>query len=43
MDRADALHFSTERQIVNRIRKKFEFDGTPIIIKVKAHHKKRER
>lgn len=43
MNKVENLHFSTERQIVNRIRKKFEFDGTPIILKVKAHHKKREK
>jgi GTP-binding protein len=36
MDRAEPLHFSTERQIVNRIRKQFGFDGTPVIIKVKS-------
>lgn len=36
MDRAEPLHFSTERQIINRIRKKFGFDGTPIVLKVKA-------
>lgn len=38
MDRAQPLHFSTERQFVNRIRKQFGFDGTPIILKVKARH-----
>ncbi len=38
MDRAEPLHFSTERQFVNRIRKHFGFDGTPIVIKVKARH-----
>jgi GTP-binding protein len=38
MDRAEPLHFSTERQIVNRIRKHFGFDGTPIVVKVKARH-----
>jgi GTP-binding protein len=38
MDRKEPLHFSTERQFVNRIRKHFGFDGTPIVIKVKARH-----
>lgn len=38
MDRAQPLHFSTERQIVNRIRKHFGFDGTPIVLKVRARH-----
>jgi GTP-binding protein len=38
MDRAEPLHFSTERQIMNRLRAKFGFDGTPIVLKVKARH-----
>ncbi len=36
MDRGEPLHFSTERQVINRIRKKFGFDGTPIVLKIKA-------
>ncbi|MBI5281770.1 MAG: ribosome biogenesis GTPase Der [Candidatus Solibacter usitatus] len=43
MDRAEALHFSTERQIMNRIRKQFGFEGTPIVIKVKARRPPRGR
>ncbi len=35
MDRAEPLHFSTERQIINRLRKQFGFEGTPVVIKVK--------
>jgi GTPase len=38
MDRAEALHFSTERQLVNKLRRKFHFEGTPVVIKVKARH-----
>ncbi|MBI4888980.1 MAG: ribosome biogenesis GTPase Der [Acidobacteria bacterium] len=38
VDRGEPFHFSTERQIVNRIRKHFGFDGTPIVIKVKSRH-----
>ena len=34
-DKADKLHFSTERFIMNRLRDQFGFDGTPIVIKTK--------
>jgi GTP-binding protein len=34
-DRAEDLHFSTERMLVNRIRKQFGFEGTPVVIKTK--------
>jgi GTP-binding protein len=34
-DRADDLHFSTERMLVNRIRKQFGFEATPVVIKTK--------
>jgi GTPase len=30
------LHFSTERSIVNRIRKAFDFKGTPVVLKYRA-------
>ncbi len=36
MDSAEPLHFSTERQIVNRLRERFGFEGTPVVLKVKA-------
>lgn len=36
MDNARPLHFSTERQIVNRIRQSFGFKGTPIVLKIKS-------
>jgi len=36
MDSAEELHFSTERNIINRLRQKFGFGGTPVILKVKS-------
>jgi GTP-binding protein len=38
MDSDEPLHFSTERQIVNRLRERFGFEGTPVVLKVKARH-----
>jgi len=35
-NRAGSLHFSFERFLENRIREKFGFIGTPIVIKAKA-------
>ncbi|HSW49127.1 MAG TPA: ribosome biogenesis GTPase Der, partial [Bryobacteraceae bacterium] len=37
-DRRGKLHFSTERFIVNRLRKQFGFDGTPIRVKTRPRH-----
>ena len=34
-DKADKLHFSLERALVNRLRERFGFEGTPIVIKTK--------
>jgi GTP-binding protein len=34
-DRRGKLHFSTERFIVNRLRRQFGFHGTPIVVKTK--------
>jgi GTP-binding protein len=34
-DKADKLHFSLERFLINRLREKFGFHGTPIVIKTK--------
>lgn len=34
--RGGALHFSHERQIINQIRRRFGFRGTPIVLKVRA-------
>jgi GTPase len=35
-DRGGPLHFSHERYLVNQIRKKFGFRGTPIVLKTRA-------
>jgi GTP-binding protein len=29
------LHFSAERNLINRLREKFGFEGTPIVVKTK--------
>ncbi len=34
-DRRSELHFSTERHLINRLRERFGFQGTPIVIKTK--------
>jgi GTP-binding protein len=34
-DKAGDLHFSAERYLINRMREKFGFEGTPIVIKTK--------
>jgi GTP-binding protein len=34
-DKADKMHFSIERFLINRLREHFKFDGTPIVIKTK--------
>jgi GTP-binding protein len=34
-DKAGDLHFSAERYLINRLREKFGFEGTPIVIKTK--------
>ncbi len=39
-DRAGPLHFSHERHLVNQIRKHFGFQGTPIVLKVRAKGRK---
>lgn len=36
MDSGEPLHFSTERHIINRLRERFGFAGTPVVLKVKA-------
>jgi GTP-binding protein len=41
MDTAKPLHFSAERYVINRIRQRFGFEGTPIVIKAKGRHAKR--
>ena len=37
---ARKLHFSTERYLVNQIRKRFEFPGTPLLIKTRTKRKR---
>jgi GTP-binding protein len=34
-DKADKMHFSVERFLINRLREQFGFEGTPIVIKTK--------
>jgi GTPase len=34
-DKADRMHFSLERFLINRLRERFGFEGTPIVIKTK--------
>ncbi len=34
-DKADKMHFSLERFLVNRLREQFGFEGTPIVLKTK--------
>jgi len=34
-DKADKVHFSIERALVNRLREHFGFDGTPVVLKTK--------
>src|SRR5262249_39996933 len=34
-DKAGNLHFSAERYLINRLRKKFGFEGTPIVLKTR--------
>ncbi|HUS04992.1 MAG TPA: ribosome biogenesis GTPase Der [Bryobacteraceae bacterium] len=40
-DRPNALHFSAERFLINRLRERFGFEGTPIVVKTRSHHKQR--
>src|SRR5688572_2143719 len=39
-DDARPLHFSTERFLVNRIREKFQFEGTPVVLRTKVKPQK---
>jgi GTPase len=39
-DRTSALHFSAERFLVNRLRERFGFQGTPIQIQVRSRERK---
>src|ERR1035438_8967456 len=42
-DRGGPLHFSHERHLVNQIRKRFGFRGTPIVLKTRAKGTSRKR
>jgi GTP-binding protein len=42
-DRRGPLHFSHERYLINQIRRRFGFRGTPIVLKSRAKEKTRER
>ena len=39
-DRAGPLHFSHERHLINQIRKRFGFQGTPVVLKTKFKAKR---
>ena len=42
-DKAGPLHFSHERYLVNQLRKKFGFEGTPIELKIRGRLKRSAR
>jgi len=35
-DRAGPMHFSHERHLVNQIRRRFGFKGTPVVLKTRG-------
>jgi GTPase len=37
-DKGRRLHFSFERFLINQLRKKFGFEGTPIAVQLRPHH-----
>jgi GTP-binding protein len=39
-DRAGTLHFSHERHLINQIRRRFGFKGTPVVLKTKGKQSK---
>jgi GTP-binding protein len=39
-DRTKELHFSAERFIVNRLRERFGFKGTPVVLRVRSKGRK---
>ncbi|HYO82719.1 MAG TPA: ribosome biogenesis GTPase Der, partial [Bryobacteraceae bacterium] len=39
-ERTSELHFSAERYIINRLRERFGFKGTPVSIKVRSKNRK---
>jgi GTPase len=42
-DKAGPLHFSHERYLMNQIRKRFGFEGTPIHLKIRGRTRKKDR
>ena len=38
-NKAEPLHFSHERYLINQIRKRFGFHGTPVVLKIRARKK----
>ena len=42
-DSREKLHFSAERYLINRLREKFAFDGTPIVVKTKQKEREAGR
>ncbi len=42
-DKAGPLHFSHERYLMNQLRKRFGFEGTPIHLKVRGRMRKKDR
>jgi GTP-binding protein len=38
-DRSQDLHFSHERFLINRLRERFGFRGTPIVVKTRSRHR----
>jgi len=42
-DKNADLHFSTERYLINQLRKRFHFGGTPLVIKLKREDPRKER
>jgi len=41
VDGRGALHFSHERYLMNQIRKRFDFRGTPIVLEIRLKGKPR--
>jgi len=42
-DKAGPLHFSHERYLINQLRKRFGFEGTPIDLKIRGRLRRKER
>jgi GTP-binding protein len=42
-DKAGPLHFSHERYLMNQLRRRFGFQGTPIELKIRGREKRRDR